>query len=299
MVDRSKLFQTLAARQTRFDEDPSEALEPKQLPLAKIHPNPNQPRRYFDPDALASLQTSIRDHGILEPLLVRPHPQGYELVAGERRYQAAKALGLKMVPVMIRELSNLETLKIALTENIQREDLNPVEETQSILELLALELATDTDGVRSRLNKMKHARDRNQDVSAIEGAKQIDQLLTSLGYQWSSWIKNRLPVLNVPPIILAALVQGRLKYTAAIAIAKVKEETEMQALLNQAIVEALSVQQIRDRVRALNAQPPDELRERCDRVVRKIRKVEANLNENQRKTLNHLLSQLDQLLDGA
>jgi ParB family chromosome partitioning protein len=299
MVDRSKLFQNLAARQTRFDEEPSEAPEPNQVPLATIKPNPNQPRRYFDPEALANLQTSIREHGILEPLLVRPQNKGYELVAGERRYQAAKALGLKMVPVIIRELSNSEALKIALTENLQREDLNPVEETQSILDLLALELATDIDDVRSRLNKMKHAHDRTHDLATIEGAGQIDQLLTGLGYQWRSWVKNRLPVLNLPPIILEALAQGQLKYTAAIAIARVNDETAMQTLLDQAIAGSLSVAQIRDRVRALNAQPQDEFKVRCDRVFKKLRRAEANLNTKQQKKLANLLAQLDQLLDGA
>ena len=85
-----------------------------------------QPRRYFDPDRQAQLIKSVQEHGILEPLLVRPLADGlYELVAGERRYRAAQELGLKEVPVVIREFDDKQALQVALIENLQREDLNP------------------------------------------------------------------------------------------------------------------------------------------------------------------------------
>lgn len=163
MVDRRKFFQSLASRQVEL-EDGNKATSPHHLPLSQIQPNPNQPRRYFDPDALASLKTSIEEHGILEPLLVRKQQQLYELVAGERRYRAATELELEEVPVVIGKFSDQQALEISLIENLQREDLNPVEETQSILELLALELEVDLDELRSRLNKMKHAQDRPNEI---------------------------------------------------------------------------------------------------------------------------------------
>jgi ParB family chromosome partitioning protein len=299
MVDRSKLFQSLASRQVEL-EDGNKATSPHHLPLSKIQPNPNQPRRYFDPDALASLKTSIEEHGILEPLLVRKQQQLYELVAGERRYRAATELELKEVPVVIGEFSDREALEVALIENLQREDLNPVEETQSILELLALELEVDLDELRSRLNKMKHAQDRHQPLDTIIGSEQIMQRLDSLGYKWNSWVKNRLPVLNLPDAILEALSQGQLRYTAATAIATVKNESARLALLQQAIEEKLSVAQIRDRVKRLNPQPlKDELRQNCERIVKKVQRANLGANAKKRKKIEKLLTQLDELLEGA
>ena len=99
------------------------------LPLEEIVPNKEQPRKTFDETALEELAESIRQHGVLQPLLVRPLPGGgYQLVAGERRYRASRIAGLREVPVVIRELSDVETMEIAIIENLQREDLKPLEE---------------------------------------------------------------------------------------------------------------------------------------------------------------------------
>jgi ParB family chromosome partitioning protein len=98
------------------------------LPLAEIQPRTQQPRRYFDPEALTELIASVKQHGILQPLLVRKRPSGgYELVAGERRYRAAQEIGLTQVPVYIRDLNDHDAFQLALIENLQREDLNPLE----------------------------------------------------------------------------------------------------------------------------------------------------------------------------
>ncbi len=101
------------------------------LRLLDVSPNPDQPRHYFEDEALAELAASIEKHGILQPLLVRPMPDGsYQIVAGERRWRAARMAGLKEVPVVIRELTDRETAELALIENLQREDLNPMEEAK-------------------------------------------------------------------------------------------------------------------------------------------------------------------------
>ncbi len=108
------------------------------VPIEQVHPGRYQPRRVFDPEKLAGLVASIKDKGILTPLLVRPHKSianGYELIAGERRWRAAQAAQLHDVPVVIRELSDRETLEIALVENLQREDLNPLEEAEAYARL--------------------------------------------------------------------------------------------------------------------------------------------------------------------
>lgn len=116
---------------------PSPTVPSSALPLDKIIPNPDQPRRSFSKETLEELAASIRSQGIIQPLLVRPKPEGglYEIVAGERRWRAAKIAGLKSVPVFIRELSDEEVMLAALIENLQREDLNPMEEALALQSL--------------------------------------------------------------------------------------------------------------------------------------------------------------------
>ncbi|MGM3309613.1 ParB/RepB/Spo0J family partition protein [Anabaena sp. WFMT] len=131
--------------------------------LQNIHLPPQQPRRYFDPQALAELVASVKQHGILQPLLVRPLTGGkYELVAGERRYRAATEVGLEEVPVVVRKLSDDQAFQLALIENLQRQDLNPVEETEGILHLLAIRLESDVEAVKSLLYRMKNASSKGE-----------------------------------------------------------------------------------------------------------------------------------------
>lgn len=107
------------------------------LPINEIVPNKDQPRKTFDQGALQELADSILQHGVLQPLLVRPLPEGgYQLVAGERRWRASKMAGLKEVPVVIKELSDVVTMEIAIIENLQREDLNPIEEAEGLQALI-------------------------------------------------------------------------------------------------------------------------------------------------------------------
>lgn len=107
------------------------------LPLTEIVPNKEQPRKTFDEGALEELADSIKQHGVLQPLLVRPLPSGgYQLVAGERRWRASRIAGLKDVPVVVKELSDVETMEIAIIENLQREDLNPIEEAEGLQALI-------------------------------------------------------------------------------------------------------------------------------------------------------------------
>ncbi|MDE5984375.1 MAG: ParB/RepB/Spo0J family partition protein [Eubacterium sp.] len=107
------------------------------LSINEITRNEDQPRKTFDEGALQELADSITQHGVLQPLLVRPLPEGgYQLVAGERRWRASRIAGLKEVPVVIRELSDVETMEIAIIENLQREDLNPIEEAEGLQALI-------------------------------------------------------------------------------------------------------------------------------------------------------------------
>ncbi|MEA5516769.1 ParB/RepB/Spo0J family partition protein [Nodularia sp. UHCC 0506] len=136
------------------------------IKLKDIRLPEQQPRRYFDPQALKELVSSVKQHGILQPLLVRPVAEGqYELVAGERRYRAATEVGLENVPVVVRELTDDQAFQLALIENLQREDLNPVEETEGILYLLAIRLKCDVESVKSLLYRMKNAHSKGEQHS--------------------------------------------------------------------------------------------------------------------------------------
>ena len=129
------------------------------IPLDQIFLPPNQPRRYFDSEALKQLTESIKQHGILQPILVRPlDGEKHEVVAGERRYRAAKEIGLKVVPVVIKELDDNAAFQLALIENLLREDLNPVEETEGILQLLSLKLGRSVEEIPPLLRRLQHER---------------------------------------------------------------------------------------------------------------------------------------------
>jgi ParB family chromosome partitioning protein len=125
------------------------------IPVDQLRAAPGQPRKVFDPGAIAELTASIAEKGILQPLLVRPSDDGYEIVAGERRFRAAREAGLTRVPVIVRELSDQEALEIAIVENLQREDLNPVEEACAFRQLL--EFGASQEDVARAVGKSRSA----------------------------------------------------------------------------------------------------------------------------------------------
>lgn len=119
-----------------FDDNTTDTASSQTIRISEIEPNRAQPRKNFDDDSISVLADSIKQHGILQPLLVRPYGSGYQIVAGERRWRAARMIGLSEVPVQIKELTDSEAMQIALIENLQRENLNPIEEASGYNELL-------------------------------------------------------------------------------------------------------------------------------------------------------------------
>ena len=119
-----------------IDDNSNDNGSTQTLRISDIEPNRDQPRKNFDEEGIAALAESIKVHGILQPLLVRPYGNNFQIVAGERRWRAARMLGLSEVPVQVRELSDSETMQIALIENLQRENLNPIEEARGYCELV-------------------------------------------------------------------------------------------------------------------------------------------------------------------
>ncbi|MBD2215039.1 ParB/RepB/Spo0J family partition protein [Nostoc linckia FACHB-104] len=293
------------------------------LPLANIILPKSQPRRYFDIQKLEKLKASIEQYGILEPLIVRPVEGNiYELVAGERRYRAAKDLKLLEVPVVVRKLNDKEAIQIALIENLQREDLNPVEETQGILNLLAVELDMTPEQVKSLLTQMKHAADKSghnvmpKETTEVDKSGHnvmpkemtvVEQVLASLGRMtWESYVKNRLPLLNLPKELLQALEQGSIEYTKAKAIARMKNEKQRKSLLKAAIAQDLSLTQIKEKIAKLKAAEVqgDEGRtdkkatypQRLKEIYTKAKKVKSWDDPEKQQEFEALLEKLEKLL---
>jgi ParB family transcriptional regulator, chromosome partitioning protein len=134
-----------------------DAGELRELPVELVKPNPNQPRTRFDPEALASLASSIETSGVVQPLLVRPlHDGSYELIAGERRWRAAQQAGLAKVPAIVRDSEQVERLQVALIENMVREDLNPVEEARACAALVE-ELEVSKEELARRVGRSRPA----------------------------------------------------------------------------------------------------------------------------------------------
>ena len=262
-----------------------------------------QPRRYFDPDKLKQLTQSVKEHGILEPLLVRPVGDNkYELVAGERRYQAAQIASLKEVPAVIRELSNSDALSLSLIENLQREDLNPVEETEGLLQLLALKLDSNREEVVSLLNQLANAkRGFTDNVVSNEKQQLIEEIFATVGrLSVESFRTHRLPLLNLPQDILEPLRQGKIEYTKAKAIAKIKDEDARKKLMAEAIAKSLSLREIKERIKSAQPQPQkEEIFDRMGNAYKQVKKSKKFLMENprKRKKLESLLAQIEKLLE--
>jgi ParB family chromosome partitioning protein len=271
--------------------------------IDKIRLPAQQPRRYFDPEKLSQLVQSVKEHGILQPLLVRAVGGEYELVAGERRLRAAKEAGLTEVPIITKELSDIQTLQIALLENLQREDLNPVEETEGILELLSIELDVNSGEVISILNQVANAKKRGLELTenVSRQLEIIESVLSGVGrFSAESFRTSRLPLLNLPDDVLEVLRQGKIEYTKARAIAKVKDEGERRELLDKVINENLSLSEIKQLVKELTpgkTTPKETLNAKYSEIGKRLKNAQVWEDVKKTKKLEKLLSDLEQLLE--
>jgi len=306
MPRRKPLQEYQIANVRLLDDLPSQSSQA--VAIEKIHLPATQPRRYFDPDKMRQLTQSIQEHGILEPLLVRPlGNDAYELVAGERRLRAAQTIGLAEVPIVSKRLSDREALQIALMENLQREDLNPIEETEAILELLAIALERDTNDVISVLNRANHAKNRGQDLeeNVFLQLQTIETILSGIGrFTAESFRTSRLPLLNLPEDVLQALRQGSLEYTKARAIARIKDEQQRKDVLEEAIDQKLSLNEIKERAKALKPEPDIEtdsekvLVNRMAEITTYLKKNKTWSDRKKHSRITKLLDELERLTKG-
>lgn len=193
------------------------------LSVNEITPNRAQPRKTFDENALAELAQSIADHGVLQPLLVRPLADGsYQLIAGERRWRASRMAGLTEVPVIIREMSDSEAMELALIENLQREDLNPIEEARGF-QLLMETYALTQEQAAARVGKSRPA------------------------------VANAMRLLSLPEEILAMVESGALSAGHARTLLPLNDKADAIALANEIVRDGLSVRETERRVKLLNS----------------------------------------------
>lgn len=208
---------------------PAVELPVTKLPVGEIVPNPLQPRTFFDSAKLGELAQSIKANGIIQPLIVRKQGDQYHLIAGERRWRAAKAAGLSEVPVVVQELSDSRVLEIALIENIQREDLNPIE-VAIAFEKLAVDLSLSHEEIGQRTGK-----DR-------------------------STITNFLRLLRLPADVQIMLAEKRLSMGHAKAILSLPEEAMQLQVAEKAAAQGMSVRQVEQAVQKMT-QPHDPRKE--------------------------------------
>lgn len=188
----------------------SKAASETKLPIEDIVPNPNQPRIHFNETELRELSESIQEHGVLQPLLVRKHGNGYEIIAGERRYQASKLAGLEELPVIIKDVNDEEMLALALIENLQRSDLNPVEEAKGYRQL-------------------------------IDASDMTQEALSKAVSKSRSAITNSLRLLDLPEVVQQMIFEGKLTAGHARAILAVPYEDARIRLAEKVVAEGLSV----------------------------------------------------------
>lgn len=217
------------------------------LPLSSVIPRKSQPRQVFDDAQLTVLAESIKSQGILQPLLVRQKGDKYEIVTGERRFRAAFRAKLNTVPAIVCTLSDEEAQEAALIENLTREDLNPVDETIGIINLISLRLNLEAKDVKVLLHRMKNVEDgkvtQNVLRSEFDVVKSLFAKFNKL--TWQSFVTSRLPILKYPEDVLAAVQQGKLHYTKAQDIAKVVDDATRAELLSIVVDQNLSVAKVR------------------------------------------------------
>jgi len=225
MASNKGLGKGLGALLGDFSEEPAESSGYRLLPIYKIEPNPDQPRQDFDEEELQALSDSISVHGVIQPLTVREMPSGYyQIIAGERRWRAARMANLSDVPVVVIEADDKKAMELALIENLQRQDLNPVEESLGYQSLID-EYGLTQEEAAARVGKSRPA------------------------------VANSLRLLNLSPAVLEKLKKGEISAGHARALLTLKSEKLQMEACQKIISLALSVRQTETLCKNMNKEP--------------------------------------------
>ncbi len=231
MASQKGLGKGLGALLGDFAEEPQEKSAYQSLPIYKVEPNPDQPRKDFDPEELENLAESIRVHGLIQPLTVREMPTGYyQIIAGERRWRAARLAKLSEVPVVVIDADDRKAMELALIENLQRQDLNPVEEALGYKSLME-DYGLTQEEAASRVGKSRPA------------------------------VANALRLLSLNPEVLELVRSGSLTAGHARAIASLKSEKKQLDAAKKVIALSLSVRQTETLCKNMEKEPAPQPQE--------------------------------------
>ncbi|MEW9111147.1 ParB/RepB/Spo0J family partition protein [Cytobacillus gottheilii] len=228
-----------------MDENQEEMVQ--EVNLKELRPNPYQPRKVFDKDSIEEMKLSILEHGILQPIIVRKSIKGYEIVVGERRYRAAKEAKLDKVPVIIRDLSEPQMMELAVLENLQREDLTPIEEA-SAYQLLLDKLKLTQEELAKRLGKSR------------------------------PHIANHIRLLSLPPAIQAFITDKKISMGHGRALLGLRNKDKLNAVVQKTIKEGWNVRQLESFIQQINENVSRETKKPEKKDVF-IREKETSLRE--------------------
>ena len=286
------------------------------VPLAEIIVT-NRIRQSLDADKTESLAHSIRQHGFRGVLWVRQVGSSYHLIAGGRRYAACQLAGVESVPVEVWDITDAEAIQLELLENFQREDLNPIEETEGVLRMLEITLECERQDVLSlfnwRSNQQRRSsfavtdtgiRNPTDDSQKLHLWQQVEDVFALIGkFTPESFRANRLPLLSLPEPIVEAITAGQIEYSKARLIARVKDPDAREELLEQAITQSMSREVLAEAIASIQSGQTDtapnttqqEFRTRASSVFKRLKS--AKLEGRPLKRLEKLLEQIEELLD--
>ncbi|KIY22897.1 MULTISPECIES: ParB/RepB/Spo0J family partition protein [Mesobacillus] len=220
----------------------------QEISIKEIRPNPYQPRKVFDPAAIKELQLSIQEHGILQPIILRKTIKGYEIVVGERRYRAAKEAGLETVPAVVRDLTEQQMMELAVLENLQREDLNPIEEGiayQTLIEKLKL----TQEELAKRLGKSR------------------------------PHLANHIRLLSLPPKIQQLISEGKISMGHGRALLGLRKKDKLSVLVDKILKDGMNVRQLEQLIQDMNRLVPRETKRKKETKDLFIKERETSLRE--------------------
>lgn len=217
---------------------------PVDVSLDLVAPNPYQPRSEFSPEALRMLMSSIAEHGLLQPIsVVEDGRGGYLIVSGERRFRAVEALGWRSIPAFVRAVGDDDSRRLALIENLQREDLNPYDMTRAVLEFVRDSVgAKSVEAVVRLLRAAKNGRTKHADAELTQAVKDA---LFKLGIGWLGFTVHKVRLLSLPADVVKQLVAGRLNSSVAVVLGSVDDDKRRKALVWKAVSEGLSLSQVK------------------------------------------------------
>jgi ParB family transcriptional regulator, chromosome partitioning protein len=219
-MNRKALGKGIEALIPNFEKGTSEGEStsgPVEILIDEIVPNRLQPRKYFNDEQLEELESSIREHGVIQPVVVQKGQNGYELIVGERRWRASKKVGLKKIPAVVREATDTESLEIALIENLNRQDLNPIEEADGYARL-AEDFKLTQEKISKRMGKSRES------------------------------VANAMRLLKLPRQVKEDMISGRLSMGHGRALLGLKNEKDIEALRRKIVSQTLNVREVENLV---------------------------------------------------